>query len=126
MNRSKRPIFDKLRKQMSKAIGSLKHTFFSPEDSKYIDAETEKELLKKFPNRKPAKKKEELLSAIEKKFKTKQKKHKKGVSKRTSPGKVPADSSPASSHREGQRWIKSLTSQTLADRKVQDHRGRKK
>ncbi len=125
MNRSNRPIFDKFRKKMSKAIRSLKNTFTSSEDSKYADEQTEKELLKKFPKRKPPKKKEPLLSEIEKKFKVKKTKHKKGVSKRTTPGTVPNDSSPSHAHKEGQRWIKNLTKQTLANRKVQDHRGRK-
>ena len=129
MNRSKRPMFDKFRKKMAKAVRGLKNTFTSPESSKYADEETAKELAKKFP--KSVKRKQELLTEIEKKYitkrvRTKKGAVKKGTSKRTATGTVPADTSPANAHREGQRWIKTLTKQTLATQKVQDHHGRKK
>jgi len=125
MNRSKRPITNRLQKKMSKAIRSGQSDTPSPETLRYSDELTAKEMLKKYP-KKTIEKNKELLAAIQKKVSAKKAKSSKATSKRTTPGTVPSDSAPASVHREGRRWIKTLTQQTLAQRAIEDHRGRKK
>lgn len=125
MNRSKRPMPAKLRKQMSKEVHLATSSYPAPEDRQYEDELTAKEMLKKFP-KKPDKKKAALLQSIEKAIAAKLKKPTKGISKRTSPGLPPRDSSPAYPHREGKRWIKNLTKQTSSERTIQSHRGSQK
>lgn len=110
---------------MSKAIRNAQTGIQAPESRKDSDELTAKEMLKKYP-KKPAKKKEELLAAIKKSVSAKKAKAKKATSKRTTPGTVPSDSTPANAHREGKRWIKTLTKQTLAKRAIEARRGRKK
>ena len=65
-------------------------------------------MLKKFP-KKAAKKGESLLAAVEKSLANKKLKNQKLTSKRTTPGKVSAQSAPAYPNKEGSRWIKTLT-----------------
>ncbi|MBS0603620.1 MAG: hypothetical protein JSS60_01135 [Verrucomicrobia bacterium] len=125
MNRSKRSISLKLRKKMTKAIRNAQTGLPSIESRRNSDEMTAKELSRMYPKR-GVKKKEELLNAVKKSIMTKRTKTKKSSSKRTTPGKIPADTSPAYPHREGKRWIKTLTKQTLAQRAIEAHRGRKK
>ena len=115
----------RLRKKMGKEIRLAQGAYPTPEDRKYSDELTAKEMLKKYPKT-AAKKKVELLQAMERVISTKKKKATKAVSKRTSPGTPPSDSSPAYPHREGKRWIKTLTKQTASERTIQAHRGTRK
>ena len=48
------------------------------------------------------------------------------VHKRTTPGKVDAESPPADAHREGKRWIKNLVKQNRAQRDIDTKRFAKK
>lgn len=125
MNRGKRSIFSQLRKKMSKAIRAAQTGMLLPEERKYSDELTEKEMLKKYPKR-IASKTQAIVQSMKKSIQIKHAKNKKNVSKRTTPGTVPSNSTPASVHREGKRWIESLTKQTLSQRTIQAHRGRKK
>lgn len=125
MNRSKRGMSNKLRKKMGKEIRLAQAGYPVPESREYSDELTAKELLKKFP-KKVAKRKESLLKAVEKGLATKKLKNQKLMSKRTTTGMVPADSSPAYPNREGSRWIKTLTKQNLAQRAILTHKGGRK
>jgi hypothetical protein len=125
MNKSKRPIANNLRKKMNKAIRNSRIGGASPEVRKYGDELTAKELLQQRP-RKAAKREKELLTALQKKVGSKKAKAHKGISKRTTPGMVPSDSTPADAHREGKRWIKTLTQQISNQRAIAAHRGKKK
>jgi hypothetical protein len=124
MNRSKRSMTTKARKKMTKAIRNAQSGTPSLGSRTQIDELTEKELLKKYPKR-VVKKEAEKLTAIKKSIKAKKVAGKRGLSKRTNTGAVEADSSPANAHREGGRWIKTLTRQTTAARKIKAHRGKK-
>ncbi|MBI2809854.1 MAG: hypothetical protein HYX67_03345 [Candidatus Melainabacteria bacterium] len=124
MNKTKKPIANRLRKQMEKEIRISKNDKASPEIEKYGDELMAKELKAKYP-RSPSTMKDQ-LKQIKKKIEIKKKKENKNVSKRTTPGKVPSDSSPAMPHKEGLRWIKTLTKQTLAQRTIQRRKGFKK
>jgi hypothetical protein len=125
MNRSKRSIPIKLRKKMSKAIRSAQIGMPVPETLRYSDELTAKEMLKKYP-KKAAQKKEQLLEAMQRSMSAKKAKEKSASSKRTTPGSVSSESAHAHTHREGKRWIKTLTKQTLAQRAIEAHHGRKK
>jgi hypothetical protein len=114
---------NKLRKKMSKAVRAASTGVVVPPRKRPADPTATKELLKSY-GRTVAPKKKGLLETIKIKFGFA--KSKKGVSKRTTPGSVPSDSAPASPHKEGKRWIKNLLKQTLANRTVDAHRGRKK
>ena len=125
MNRSKRAMPHKLRKKMGKEIRLSQAGYPVPEDRKYSDELTAKEMLKKYP-KKVAKKQTELLKSSEKTIAIKKKKLHKITSKRTTPGTVPSDSPPAIVHKENKRWIKVLTKQTSAQRAIQSHKGGRK
>jgi len=125
MNRTKRPIDNKLRKKMSKAIRNAQTGSPSIKSRKTDPEVTGKQMLKEFPNR-AGKKKEELVAEIQMRITAKKNKAKGSTSKRTTPGDVPSDSSPANAHREGKRWIKTTTKQILAQRAVETHRAGKK
>jgi hypothetical protein len=114
----------KLRKKMSKAVRNASSGVVVPPRKRPADPTATKELLKSY-GRAPAPQKKGLLETLKIKFGFAKAKKKK-VSKRTATGTVPSDSSPASPHREGKRWIKNLLKQTLANRTVDAHRGRKK
>ena len=136
MNRAKTSIFNKLRKKMTKAIKYARSFFLSDATKKYEDRETEKELFKKYPKRKTpkphikkavkAKTKEARRDRIEKLLAEKTTHAATGPSKRTTPGTVFTESSPAAAHKEGARWIKNLNKQTLAQRALQTHNTGKK
>lgn len=136
MNRAKVSIFNKLRKKMTKAIKYSRSFFLSDATKKYEDEETEKELFKKHPKRKTpqphinkavkAKTKEARRDRIEKLLAEKTAHSATGPSKRTTPGTVFAESSPAAAHKEGARWIKNLSKQTQAQRAIQTHNTGKK
>jgi len=110
---------------MSKAIRSSQAEVLSVEERNDSDTMTAKEMLKKFP-KKTAKKKVGLFQAIKNSILAKKAKPTKKISKRTNTGPVPSDSAPANANREGKRWIKTLTKQTLADRVVERRHSRKK
>lgn len=112
MNHSKFPLFNKLRKQITKAIKHAKDIVLSSSAQKEQDLLTAKELNKKFaraPRRKP------IPCA-------KNNKHHK-LSKRTTPGSTDNTSAPASSRREGKRWIKSVNQKISAQNTVISHHG---
>jgi len=127
MNKGKRGMPSQLRKKMGKEIRSAQAAYPSVEERKYSDELTAKEMLKKYP-KKIAQKRAELLKAMEKNFAIKKKKNarEKMPSKRTTPGEVPSTSTPAITHREGQRWIKTLTKQSLEKRMILNHKVRGK
>lgn len=125
MNRAKRAMPNKLRKKMTKEIRVAQAQYPSPEARRYSDELTAKEMLKKYP-KKRAKKISETVQATGKRFNVKKKMQKRNTSKRTTPGTTPANSTPAVVHREGGRWIKTLTQQAKTERVIQAHRGKKK
>ncbi len=126
MNRSKRPMTNKLRKKMEKTIRNAQGAYPVPETYEYSDRLTTQEMLKKYP-KKVAKKQQELLVAAEKRMEIKAKRPKHIPSKRTTPGEVmERDAAPANVHVEGKRWIKTLTKQNLAQRAIQSHKGGRK
>lgn len=126
MNRSKRPMNNQLRKKMSKEVRLAPSVKRVEQSRKDEDELTSKELLKKFPKKNP-KKQAEKLKAIKRKIALKKKKPNKIPSKRTTPGEVPIDYSPPSyPHKEGTRWIKTLNTQTAAQRTIQTRKGTKK
>ncbi len=124
MNRSKKQLTTKLRKQMSKTIRNAQTGIIAYEGLK-PDSKLQKEAYKQFPHQPPSRKKK-YFSELKLKMKEAKAKGQKSVSKRTTPGTVPSDSTPAHSHREGKRWMKTLIKQNLSDRTVAAHRGRKK
>jgi hypothetical protein len=125
MNKSKRPMTNRLRKKMAKEIRLAQPAFYQPEPRQYSNELTPQELLKKYP-KKLAKKQKELLNSATKSIALKKKKHKK-LSKRTNPGDVPGKiSSPGIVHKEGRHWIKTLTKQSIQQRKVLMKKGKLK
>ena len=74
MNRSKRSQTQKIQKQMAKEVRNAQGRSPLPESRQYSDELTAKEMLKKFP-KSEAKKKEESLSALEKKISIKKKQY---------------------------------------------------
>jgi len=112
---------------MAKAIRSSQTGVASPEIRKYGDKLTAKELLQQYPRnpKKAAQKEKDLLTVVQKSVSSKKAKTPKGTSKRTTPGAVPSDSTPADAHREGKRWIKNLTKQISNQRAIAAHRGKK-
>jgi hypothetical protein len=125
MNKSKRPMANKLRKKMTKEIRLAQASYPVPKARMLSDELTTKEMLKRYP-KKTAKKQAGLLETSTSRVVVKKKKHQKKHSKRTTPGTVASDSSPAFPQKEGLRWIKTLTKQTLAQRAIQAHQGKKK
>lgn len=113
----------KLRKKMSKSIRDAQSGTAAKVMHPYSDEITAKEILKK-NSRTPNLKKEDILKAMKQKIVAA--KSQKKISKRTTPGKVPPDSTPASPHREGKRWMKTIVKQNLSKRVVAAHSGKKK
>jgi hypothetical protein len=110
---------------MAKEIRLAQNAYPTPETHQYSDELTVKEMLKKYP-KKAAKKKEALLKAMQKGIK--KKKSLSASSKRTTPGSniSTTESSPAHVHREGARWLKTLTKQALNQRVTTTRRTTKK
>ena len=124
MNKNKKPMNSKLRKKMEKEIRVSRTGKISAEVDQYGDKRTEKEWKAAHP-RSPAKMRDQMRQ-IKKTLAIKKKQRKKILSKRTTPGTVPSDSTPAITHVEGGRWIKTLTKQNLAQRAIQQRQSRKK
>lgn len=124
MNRSKRPLTKQSQKSIKKAVRASQRTAPTKKEKDLSDLLTEKELKKKFP-KKPLKKQKAGVAKAKAATPVKAKK-KKTVSKRTNTGEVPSTSAPAHIHPEGVRWIKTLTSQAKAKRKVDTRRSAKK
>ncbi len=127
MNRSKRSMPKTLRKKMNKEIRVAQINYPVKEMRQYSDELTQKEMLKKYP-KKVGRKIEEHVAGMRGTVSVKKEKakHKRIVSKRTTPGTVPADSPPAHIHPEGKRWIKNLVQQNLVQKAEQAHRGGRK
>ncbi len=113
----------RLRKKISKAVRNAQSGTAARVIHPYSDEITAKEILKK-NSRTPALKKEDLLKAMKQKIVAA--KSKKKTSKRTTPGTVESDSTPANPHREGKRWLKTIVKQNLSKRAVAAHSGKKK
>ena len=123
MNRTKRPISQRLQKKMAKTIRSAQGRYLVPETRQYSDTLTTKEMLKKYPKKEAAKKEEMLISAI-KGMAIKKKGQHKNISRRTTPGPVSGrESAPAHVHSEGKRWMKTLMKQSQTQRAIQSHKG---
>lgn len=112
MNHYKFPLFNKLRKQITKAVKHAKDIVLSSSAQKEQDLLTAKELSKKFPR---AQRRKPIACAKH------NKKH--SLSKRTAPGSTHNTSTPASSHREGKRWIKSINQKINAQNTITSHHG---
>ncbi len=117
MNRSKRPLTKQVQKSMKKAVRSAQKAQTVKKGKDLSDILTEKELKKKFP-KKPLTKQKAGLAKVKKATPAAKPAKKRIPSKRTNTGEVPSTSSPASVHPEGARWIKTLTSQARAKRKI--------
>ena len=122
MNRAKRQLTNRIQKKMAKTIRIAQGRYPIPAIHESSDEMTAQELLKKYPKRQ-AKKNKEILIAAQKNLAIKKKKHQKITSKRTTPGLVDPDSSPAHVHPEGKRWMKTIIRQNLTSRAIQAHRG---
>ncbi len=116
MNRSKRSLNNRLLKKIQKEVRNAQTEYQSQQDRAYSDQLTTKEMLKKHP-KKVAKKEKSLLDSMQKRFKLKKQRAKRISSKRTTPGEVVANSAPASAHKEGARWVKTLAKQNTIQRK---------
>lgn len=110
MNRYKHPLSAKASKKMRKEIRLAQKETVRPKADPIRDALTAKELKRRYPH---PKKKEpsSLFQTIKGKIISKKTSRQK--SKRTTPGTVDNQSSPAFPHQEGIRWIKNLTRQGL-------------
>jgi|SRR3990172_7833835 len=117
MNRSKQPMNNKLNKKNQKEIRTAQSEYATKEASAYSDQLTAREMLKKYP-KKTSKKEKASLASLEKEISAKKAKKLKKHSKRTTPGTVPATSSPRNVHMEGGRWIKSLEKQSFTQQKL--------
>ncbi|MES2122924.1 MAG: hypothetical protein V4492_09150 [Chlamydiota bacterium] len=117
MNRSKRPLTQQAKKSIKKAVHSAQKPQPAKKGKDLSDILTEKELKKKFPKKALSKQKAGQVR-LKKATPTAKPAKKRIPSKRTTPGEVPSTSSPASIHPEGARWIKTLTSQARAKRKI--------
>lgn len=116
MNRSKHSLTSKLSKKIKKEVRNAQVEYARPEERAYSDQLTAKEMLKKYP-KKTVKKEKSLLESMQKRVKAKKQTPKRTSSKRTTPGEVPSTSTPAFAHKEGARWVKTLTSQNKVQRK---------
>ncbi|MBS0651825.1 MAG: hypothetical protein JSR93_11755 [Verrucomicrobia bacterium] len=116
MNRSKRSLNNKLSKKIQKEVRNAQAEYQRPAERAYSDQLTTREMLKKYP-KKVAKKDKSLLDAMQKRVKLKKQIAKRISSKRTTPGQVPSNSTPAYVHKEGARWVKTLTTQNKVQRK---------
>ncbi|MBI3236327.1 MAG: hypothetical protein HYZ48_01255 [Chlamydiales bacterium] len=124
-NKCTHPLDTKLSKKIKKEVRKSQKEYAVPSSNAYEDALTEKEMSKKFP-RKGLEKKADLLEKIKKGIQRKKVKSKKNLSKRTTPGAPLSDSAPAFTHKEGVRWIKTLTTQNKMKRKGMQKRMTKK
>lgn len=131
MNRAKRQMNNRDQKKMAKTIRAAQGQYPVRETRETTEKLTPKDLLKKYPS-KQAKKHEAIMQSTQQTMAIKHKKkmHEKIPSKRTTPGLVPDDSTPAHVHPEGGRWIKNLIKQNVISRFLQARRaggtGRKK
>lgn len=116
MNRSKLSMNNKLSKKMQKEVRNSQKEYLKPEERLYSDQLTTREMLKKYP-KKVVKKQKSLLDAMQRRVRLKKQAPKRASSKRTTPGEVSAQSAPASIHKEGARWVKTLASQSRVQRK---------
>jgi hypothetical protein len=110
MNKTKRPMNNRLAKKNKKEVHSARGR---NANAKLADELTEKELKKRYPTRKTAKQTKTVKHPVAPKKKVGTK-----LSKRTTSGTVEATSSPASIHREGAVWNKTLVKQSLNKRKT--------
>jgi hypothetical protein len=121
MNKSKQPMPARARKKMKKELRSAGNL---PDSVLQTDRNTPKALLSRLPP-KQRKKEEAVLKSFEKNIAIKKAKQKAPHSKRTNTG-VDVKSSPQIVHIEGKRWIKTLSKQTQAKRKVMTRQMTKK
>ncbi|MBY0528881.1 MAG: hypothetical protein K2P51_01680 [Rhabdochlamydiaceae bacterium] len=110
MNRNKRPMTNTLAKKKHKEVRSAQAKYPARKTKMEPDPLTEKELYKMYPKRK-APKTAKKKTAPKRKIGSK-------VSKRTTCGTVSEKSPPASIHREGKVWAKTLVKQSVSKRKT--------
>ncbi len=110
MSKIKRPMNNRLAKKVKKEVHIAQGRYTGTMTS---DELTEKELKKRFPNRKAPSVKKAVKRPVAPKKKVGSK-----LSKRTTSRTVPSTSSPASIHKEGAVWGKTLVKQSLNKRKT--------
>jgi hypothetical protein len=117
MNKNKKSLPIQVRKKQAKVIKKAEQDYAQAEEVlERTDKLKVKEALKKLPP-KPRKAKTALVESVVKGMEAKKKK-KKGVSKRTTPSELDLHESPrAYSHREGERWEKTLVKQNVGKAK---------
>jgi hypothetical protein len=119
MNRTRRPMDERVRKKVNKEIKSGEKQYIARKiATARTDTLTADEEVKKYP-KKIRKTDQSLLASLKKNFAIKKKKISARHSKRTTPGSVEGQpSAPASVHPEGKRWEKTLQLQNNAGRKA--------
>lgn len=117
MNKNKKSLPIQVKKKQSKIIKKAEHEFAEAKEAvERTDILKVKESLKKLPP-KSRKQKTALVESVVKGMEAKKKK-KKAVSKRTTPDEMHYHESPrAYSHREGERWEKTLVKQNVGKAK---------
>lgn len=113
MNRLKAPMSAPRAKQKDKEVRKASASRSSQNRDPEIAALTEKELSKRYPR----KKKTSLAAAKAKIVAKKKKAPQHNTSKRTTPSTTQVESPPAHAHKEGLRWIKTITEQCRMQRK---------
>lgn len=121
MNKTRRPIENKIRKKMAKAIKVAQIEYSMKQQPKRSDELNALEELKKYP-KKIAETDKSLIKKMEKEMGIKKKKlHSAHHSKRTSPGKVLGqDAAPAIVHKESAKWEKTVVKQSVMKGKMLD------
>jgi len=117
MNKNQKSLPIQIKKKQSKVIKKAEQAYAVAEEAvERTDTLKTKESLKKYPPKK-RKTKEALVEGVVKGMEAKKKK-KKAVSKRTTPSELDLHESPrAYSHREGERWEKTLVKQNVGKAK---------
>lgn len=122
MNKSKHSVPAKLRKKMNKEI---RNSYPAREPKLMSDTTTTSAVLSRYPQ-KIRKRGAAALQSFEKEMAAKAKKRVAKHSKRTTPGSVGEKSPPQHAHRENERWIRSLESQTINKTKIFNRKMAKK
>ncbi len=113
----KRSIPQQMKKKMRKEIRLAQAAYPVRLSIARTDELSPEKMLTKYPKR-VAQKQLAASQAAQKKIGIKKSKAKHHISKRTTPSEVKQDSAPANSHQEGVRWVKTLTKQNLAKRRI--------
>lgn len=123
MNHGKKPMANQIRKKMEKMVKKDQASLVLKEPAEESDTLTPSKILKKYPL-KARKADKSLLDAFEKGIKIKKAKKVAKHSKRTTPGDPTCnelthrDAFPASMHKEGAKWKKTVDMQNQLKRKI--------